>query len=172
MLLNPEKEVEKLSREQRAALKAKVLDSLARQKIYSLFPNEGPLKRELYKKHVEFFEAGAAFQERAFIAANRIGKTTAAAYELSCHLLGWYPDWWAGRRFTSPVIAWACGEDAKAMRESIQPIMLGFPVTEMGTGMVPAESIVGDPTRRAGVPESIDSMNIRYSSGGISRLTF
>lgn len=121
---------------------------------------------------MEFFAAGAAKQERAFIAANRIGKTTAAAYELTCHLLGWYPDWWAGRRFSSPIVAWACGEDAKAMRESIQPILLGFPVTEMGTGMIPASTIVGDPTKRAGVPEAIDSMSVRHSSGGVSRLTF
>ena len=121
---------------------------------------------------MEFFAAGASKQERAFIAANRIGKTTAAAYELTCHLLGWYPSWWVGRRFSAPIVAWACGEDAKAMRESIQPILLGFPLTEMGTGMIPAESIVGDPTKRAGVPEGIDSVAIRHSSGGVSRLTF
>jgi hypothetical protein len=96
MLSNPETEVEKLTPGQRASLKAKLLDSLARQKIYSLFPETGPLSRHKYSKHVEFFEAGAKFQERAFIAANRIGKTTAAAYELTCHLLGWYPDWWPG----------------------------------------------------------------------------
>jgi phage terminase large subunit-like protein len=148
------------------------MTSLSRQKIYSLFPDEGLLRRELYPKHAEFFSAGTTYQERAFIAANRIGKTTAAAYETTCHLLGWYPDWWIGRRFPHPVVSWACGEDAKAMRESIQPIMLGFPLGEMGTGMIPAESILGTPTKRAGVPESIDSMNIQHSSGGVSRLTF
>lgn len=58
------------------------------------------------------------------------------------------------------------------MRESIQPILLGFPITEMGTGIIPGDSIVGDPTKRAGVPEGIDSLNVRHSSGGISRLTF
>lgn len=58
------------------------------------------------------------------------------------------------------------------MRESIQPILLGFPLTEMGTGMIPASTIVGDPTKRAGVPEAIDSLMVRHSSGGSSRLTF
>lgn len=58
------------------------------------------------------------------------------------------------------------------MRESIQPILLGFPLTEMGTGMIPSASIIGDPTKRAGVPEAIDSLMVRHSSGGASRLTF
>ncbi len=58
------------------------------------------------------------------------------------------------------------------MRESIQPILLGFPLGEMGTGMIPGSAIIGDPTRRAGVPEGIDSLSVRHSSGGVSRLTF
>lgn len=160
----------KLPPEKAAALLAKVKQSLQKKHLYSLFPDEGPLRRELYAKHVEFMAHGATKNERAFIAANRIGKTVCAAFELSCHLLGYYPDWWTGRRFNRPIVAWACGEDAKAMRESIQPVLLGYPISPMGTGTIPAESIVGDPTKRAGVPEGIDSLGIRHSSGGISRL--
>ena len=46
----------------------------SRRKIDSFFPDEGPFRRELYPKHLEFFTAGATYRERCFLAANRIGK--------------------------------------------------------------------------------------------------
>jgi len=42
--------------------------------IETYFPDEGPLRRELYQKHLEFFKLGAEFEERLALAANRIGK--------------------------------------------------------------------------------------------------
>lgn len=39
-----------------------------------LFPDEGPFRRELYPKHIEFFTAGKDYRERCFLAANRVGK--------------------------------------------------------------------------------------------------
>jgi hypothetical protein len=44
-------------------------------KIDSYYPDSGPLRRELYPKHLQFFEAGATRRERAFLAANRVGKS-------------------------------------------------------------------------------------------------
>src|SRR5262245_8873710 len=41
----------------------------------SLYPDAGPLRRELYIPHQEFFAAGAEHRERLMLAANRIGKT-------------------------------------------------------------------------------------------------
>src|SRR5437016_6118277 len=79
----------------------------------SYFPSSGPLCRELYAKHMEFFKAGAEYRERAFIAANRVGKTLAGAYETTLHLTGDYPEWWKGRRFTQPVMGWAAGDSSK-----------------------------------------------------------
>jgi hypothetical protein len=35
------------------------------------------------------------------MAANRIGKSEAGAYEVTCHLTGLYPPWWTGRRFAA-----------------------------------------------------------------------
>lgn len=43
-------------------------------KYADLFPDDGPFRRELYPKHLEFFEAGKEFRERCFMAANRVGK--------------------------------------------------------------------------------------------------
>jgi hypothetical protein len=55
----------------------------AAHKLDSSYPETGPLRRELYPKHLEFFEAGARYNERLFLAANRVGKTEGVgAYEM------------------------------------------------------------------------------------------
>ena len=48
-----------------------------RHKIDSCYPESGPLRRELYVKHMQFFAAGATFKERLFMAANRVGESVA-----------------------------------------------------------------------------------------------
>ena len=47
----------------------------ARNRIQRFYPDEGPLRRELYPKHQAFFAAGAEHRERLMMAANRVGKT-------------------------------------------------------------------------------------------------
>jgi len=122
----------------------------------------------MYPKHLEFFAAGAQHQERAFIAGNRVGKTMAGCYELTCHLTGWYPAWWVGRRFSRPITAWASGEDTKAVRDSLQVTLFG-PQGREGTGLIPGDLLLNT-TARSGVPESIDTAAIRHGSGSPSRL--
>lgn len=51
-------------RERRAAL----------NKIATYFPDTGPLRRELYPQHLEFFKLGREYPTRCFMAANRVGK--------------------------------------------------------------------------------------------------
>jgi phage terminase large subunit-like protein len=116
------------------------------------------------------FAAGAVHQERALIGANRSGKTLACSYETTCHLIGWYPDWWIGRRFDRPITAWVAGEDAKAVRESLQVTYLG-PLSTIGTGLIPAQFIEAK-TARGGVSEAVDTVAVRHGSGGMSRLVF
>ena len=162
-----------LTREQKIELVAALEEEKRRidaGKLYRLFPDTGPLRRELYPKHMEFFAAGKAHQERAFIAANRVGKTLGCSYETTCHLSGWYPDWWQGYRFKRPVTVWAAGEDTKAVRESLQVTFLG-PYDRMGTGLVPGEAIKHT-TPRSGVAEAVDTATIAHVSGGMSRLVF
>jgi len=65
-------------------------------------------KREAYVKHLTFFEAGANYKQRLIVSANRSGKTTAAAYEIVCHLTGTYPEWWTGARFLNANDWWVC----------------------------------------------------------------
>lgn len=141
-----------------------------RRKLYSYYPETGPLRRELYHKHMEFYRAGVQHQERALIAANRVGKSFCLGYEGTLHMTGQYPDWWEGRRFNGPVTAWFAGEDAKAVRDSLQTLLFGKP-DALGTGLIPHEVIVGKPTARAGVAEAYDSFVVKHVSGGLSRGT-
>lgn len=157
----------------------------AEQRLASLYPDKGPLRRELYSKHLAFFRAGgkhepmvwcpkdcngSGHQERSLIAGNRTGKTLAVSYELTCHLLGWYPYWWQGRRFDKPIAAWVSGEDAKAVRESLQVTLMGPPEAE-GTGLIPKSRIVSRSTRQ-GVSDALDAVTVQSSLGGASRLLF
>jgi hypothetical protein len=71
----------------------------AASKLSRYFPDTGPYRRELYRKHLQFFAAGATHRTRAFISANRVGKSKAGAFETTLHLTGDYPSWWEGRQF-------------------------------------------------------------------------
>lgn len=142
----------------------------ARNKILTYYPDTGPLRRELYPKHLAFFAAGREHRERLMLAANRIGKTEGVgAYELTCHLTGRYPGWWEGRRFTRPIKAWAVGDTSKTLREIIQDKLLG-PMGQWGTGMIPGDSILGDPRRRQGVADAVEIVYVAHVSGRHSTL--
>jgi phage terminase large subunit-like protein len=140
-------------------------------KISSYYPNEGPLKRDLYKKHLEFFKAGETFLERAAIAGNRTGKTTLSSYETALHLTGLYPSWWEGRRFNHPVDWWAASDTAETTRDILQKELLG-PINDIGSGMIPKHLIVGEPSKRRGIADSIDTVKVLHISGGTSVLGF
>ena len=135
----------------------------------SFYPDAGPLRRELYKKHLEFFELGAQKNERLFMAANRVGKTDGVgAYETALHLTGRYPAWWKGRRFSRPISAWAAGQSSKTTRDIIQLALLGDP-HRYGTGMIPADAILGT-TPKAGIPEAVETIYVRHATGGRSEI--
>lgn len=147
-------------------------------KFEALFPDDGPFRRELYPKHVEFFRVGKTFRERCFMAANRVGKTVAGAYEMTCHLTGRYPDWWEGKRFAKPIQAWAAGDTNETTRDIIQLELLGAVVTGDagrktmdGSGMVPRDCL-GQPKWKQGVQDLVDTIPIRHITGGWSFIGF
>jgi phage terminase large subunit-like protein len=150
-------------------------------RIEGLFPDSGPLRRELYVKHLEFFRAGAEYRERAFIAGNRTGKSESGAYETTLHLTGLYPHWWEGHRFSQPIRAWAAGDTNQTVRDILQAKFCGH-ITRakgdnpsqplgLGTGMIPGDAIRA--TRpKSHLPNAIDTVWIRHASGGTSTLSF
>lgn len=143
--------------------------------FYTYFPDTGPTRRELYPRHMEFFESGATFPQRLFCAANRVGKTKAGAYEVACHLTGEYPPWWKGRRFDTPGEWWVAGKDAGTTRDIVQTALFG-PVSPegrlQGGGMVPFDRIIHYTRKPHGLPGSLDSVWIKHKSGGHAVVQF
>jgi phage terminase large subunit-like protein len=148
-----------------------------RRQFYDLFPDEGPLRRELYAKHLEFFQAGASYRERCFMAANRVGKTIAGGYEDTCHLTGDYSHWWPGKRFARPTAGWVAGKTNETTRDILQKKLLGEVAWDgpnrivTGTGLIPG-ALIGDITWKSGVPNLVDTVRVKHTSGEWSLLGF
>jgi len=139
-----------------------------RRKLYTYYPESGPLSRHAYPKHMAFFEAGLEHRERLLLAANRIGKSEGVGgYEMVLHLLGEYPDWWKGYEFRKPIKAWAAGDTGKTVREIIQAKLLGDP-GKQGQGLIPGDRIQRT-TAKAGVADAIESVYVK-GKFGISQL--
>lgn len=88
------------------------------------------------------------------------------------HLTGQYPDWWTGKRFDRPVRWIAGSESSELTRKGVQRILLGPPENRAawGTGAIPKECIVGNPSMRQGVPDAVAGINVRHVSGQISNI--
>jgi phage terminase large subunit-like protein len=137
---------------------------------FSLFPDEGIYSYDKYPKHMEFFEAGALHRERIFMAANRVGKSLSGAYEMTCHLTGMYPVWWEGKRFFDQTDCWAAGDTSQTTRDIVQSVLMGD-VGQFGTGLIPGD-LLSDVRMRPGVPGGVDSLRVKHTSGGFSKLGF
>lgn len=153
-------------KKQLAVLLEALKEKQAHNKLAHMYPDDGPLRRELYPRHVEFFAAGAWYIQRLLMAGNRTGKTTAGGFEGSVHTTGRYPDWWTGRVFDSPIEMWACGHSSETTRDIVQKELLGR-VGDLGSGMIPLDAIVGRPRPKAGgVPNAVDEVEVRWGGGG------
>lgn len=151
-------------------LQAELERRQAGRKLATFYPETGPLRRELYPKHMEFFRLGAHKRERLFLAANRVGKTEGAGgYELTCHLTGRYPKWWEGRRFTQANHWWAAGDTRETVRDILQRKLLGKP-GDFGTGLIPRETI--HRTAPGFIPDAVQAVWVKHESGGISVVQF
>lgn len=92
---------------------------------------------------------------------------------MAMHLTGQYPRWWSGKRFDSPVRAWASGVTGESTRDVVQAKLFGPPdrPEDWGTGMLPGASI-GDIATARGRAGAIDMCPIKHASGGWSSLAF
>jgi len=158
---------------------ARELEDRSRLKLFTMFPDDGDFRRELYPKQWEFFRAGRDHREVAFIAGNRCGKSEAGAYQTALHLTGRYPDWWDGRRFDHPVNVWVASDTNQTTRDILQAKLLGpvgpgarpGPGTPLAQGMIPPEALCF-PRSKSSLPGAVESVQIRHVSGGYSTLTF
>lgn len=120
-----------------------------------------------------------AHPDHTFVTAHGIvtHNTVGAAFEVSCHLTGRYPDWWEGRRFKSPINAWAAGDTNETTRDIIQKQLLGGVVYQGtqrlfdGVGIIPYDCH-GKPKFKINTGDLLDHILIRHESGGWSELAF
>jgi len=137
------------------------------RKIFSMYPEGGPLSRHNYPKHMSFFTAGPDFLERAMVSANRVGKTEGVGgYELTFHLTGRYPDWWPGFRFRKPVDIWACGTTNQTTKDIVQFKLMG-PLSDVGTGLIPGDDIIEYKRKASSVPDTIETVYVQHYTDGI-----
>jgi phage terminase large subunit-like protein len=102
------------------------------------------------------------------MAANQVGKTWAAGFELAMHATGLYPDWWEGRRWDRAIVGWAAGVTGESTRDNPQRILLGRPNT-WGTGAIPKSSLL-DCSSARGLADAVDSIRVRHVSGDVSTI--
>lgn len=143
------------------------LQKRQKNRFYTVFPDTGPLRRELYVKHMEFLDASRLHDQTLMLAANKVGKTVTGAYAATCHATGLYPKWWTGKRFDGPTIGWACNVTATDCRDINQTELFGQ-AGQLGTGMIPAEYIIGKPKSKPSVPDGIEVAYIKHMTGGAS----
>jgi len=130
---------------------------LAERKFYGIEP---------YPWQKEFFAGGLNEIQRMLMAANRVGKTFCAAYEVVCHATGEYPEWWEGYRIDHKVpLIWVSSLTNETSRDIIQKELLGEVGSE-GTGMIPKDLIVDVKYRQAGIPDVADTILVKHKSGG------
>ena len=124
-----------------------------------------------YDAQRRFHSVGIWARERLLMAGNQVGKTTCGAAELAIHLTGRYPDWWDGRRFDRPIVAWAAGVSAEATAAAMQSRLLGGMPGQ--TGMLPAHLIQRLVRRGQGVVDRLEGLTVRHRSQmGDSVLSF
>lgn len=146
-----------------ADIEAAILNK-KRNRMDAFFPDTGPLRRELYKKHMEFISLTRTHKEVAFIAGNRTGKSETVVFAIACFLTGKYPHWWTGKRFDKPVNILVAGETATLVRDSIQKKLCG-PINQLGTGMIPFDNFVSYRPKH-GIPDAIDTVVVRHTPSG------
>src|ERR1700761_7271957 len=122
-----------------------------------------------YKKQAEFHSAGSAYRQRLLMAANQVGKTWAAGFELAMHATGLYPPWWQGRRWDRAIVGWAAGVTGESTRDNPQRILLGRPGA-WGTGALPKATLAEEPSRSRGLADAVDTIRVKHRCGDISTI--
>lgn len=90
--------------------------------------------------------------------------------ECAFHLTGLYPEWWEGRRWDRPIIAWAGSDTGETTRDNPQRALIGL-VGEFGTGSIP-KRLIGTYKSAMGVADLLDYVKVKHVTGGWSTLRF
>lgn len=128
-----------------------------------------------YKYQRKYIAASSSYTTRFLMAANRIGKSELAAFEVACHATGLYPDWWEGRKFDKPIRILCAGVSNATVRDIMQDKLIGEPTdrSKWGEGFLPRSCFGPDSTsRKAGVPDAVSTIMVKHVTGGNSKIVF
>lgn len=141
-----------------------------RSGFHKWFQKDTPYSIERLPKHLALFNSTADYREVLMLGGNRCGKSRSGATVAAILATGQYPDWWDGIRFNHPVHIWAAGKTGQTTRDTVQDALMG-PPGAWGTGAIPADCI-GATKARAGIPNGLDTIEVKHVSGGISTIGF
>lgn len=98
---------------------------------------------KMYPWQRKFNAATAEHSASMLMAANQVGKSLTGCAIDAFHLLGEYPEDWAGHRFESPPMCWLLGYSGEKTRDLLQSKLFGrFTGTGFDGGMIPKDRIV------------------------------
>ena len=148
---------------------------LRKPRLYELYPDSGPFRRELYPKQISLFKAGKLFKERLFMAANRVGKTVAGGYETAAHSIGWYPPWWPGWVNDEPGEIMVGSKTTGLIKKITQFDLFGVPVKDSkgkfritGTGTLPHDKILYESAVfNRNFPGTLSEINVKWKDSEI-----
>lgn len=153
---------------------AELLTAIERRKATHRLEQYQPYPYQVAFHNAEGYGTpGVPAVHRALMAANQIGKTLCGGMEGAIHCTGLYPDWWKGHRFTKPINMMVGGLTNESVRDICQKELLGDPTDDraLGTGSIP-KHLLGKVTRKAGVPNAVDSVQVKARNGGWSKISF
>ncbi len=120
--------------------------------------------------------------EKMLRAGNQLGKTHAAAAQMTMDALRLYFDWYEGDRFDVPpaierpfdFLGWAACDTSATTRAGVQTKLLGDIMQDggLGTGLIPLDNIVGQPAMARGIADFVDSVTLRRENGGTAVIRF
>src|SRR5882762_1637436 len=148
----------------------KVLAALDRKKETHKLSHYKPYGFQIAFHNALGFKTETPASQRALMAGNKVGKTLCGGMEAAMHLTGRYPDWFKGRRFYHSINMLVGGYTNESVRDLCQAELFGDPTDDrkLGTGSIPIECI-GKVTRKAGVPNALDVVQVKHVSGAWSK---
>ena len=152
---------------------AALIDELDKRRRYNRIDSYKPYEWQLKFHNAKGLDTDLPAVQKGAMCANQVGKTVCCATEATYHATGLYPDWWKGQRFIFPTSGLVAGLTNESVRDICQSELLGDPKdpTALGSGSVP-KHLIGKVTRKAGVPEAVDSVLVKHIRGGWSKINF
>jgi phage terminase large subunit-like protein len=149
---------------------ARLLSALDRKKATHKLSHYQPYGFQMAFHNAVGYMTSIPASQRALMAGNKVGKTLCGGMEGAMHLTGLYPDWFRGRRFYHAINMLVGGYTNESVRDLCQAELFGDPTDDrkLGTGSIPIEKI-GKVTRKAGVPNALDIVQVKHVSGAWSK---